>query len=195
MNTELHLLVSFLVVGEISLRTTDLNMRGVPIHARPDRTPALVARSLTQMSEPWKEGPLAGFVVTGSNKSGGYLLKDPQGRHAADIKANGVFECKWIHGYANTLQNIPNFDFETWSKAAAHWLHCYVADLRDTYDKPTVRRIWLAWLRHIGCQDTGIPGLYWAPLSLRDEVEKVIAALEEAEWTTWLAREYSGGGG
>lgn len=192
MNTDPHLLVSFVLAEEMTLNTCEMNRRNIPISVRPDRTPAMLAKMISQ-SEPFKDGPLFGFRITGSNRAGGYQLVDQHNCTAAVILANGVFKVEWVPGYLDKLQLygkvVKAGDIPAWCNISEHWIAERVADLRDKLERDAVRRMFLKWIRDIGFQDTGIPSLYWAPLFLRNELETIIDALPEAEWTVWEARE------
>lgn len=180
MRTELHILVSLVLSEDIQLGTAEMNRRGIPTNIRPNRSPAILAKMLT--NNVFTMGPLEGFVVRGSNKAGGYHLVSPKGKVVADIKANGVFEVQWKPDADQHLTSLKTY--------CANWLHAQIADLRDVLNREAVRRMFLAWLESIGFEATGIPSLYMGDLDKREELERVIDALPEAEWTTWQAQEF-----
>lgn len=176
MRTEKHLLVAFIIpAGDLDyLNTAEMNLRGIPTNHRPTRSPGRAAKMILAKS-PFSEGPLQGMSLKGGTKFGGYYLSAPGGQKIADVKANGVFEIAWVPGC-----EIPG---------GGAWLQNLVAETRDNVDREGVRRIFLAWLLDIGFEDTGVPGLYAADLSVRPALETVIDALPEAFWTVWEAAE------
>jgi hypothetical protein len=184
---EPKLLVSFVLSQDLTLRTTELNARGVDATSRPNRTPARLAMML-KGQPPFTEGPLTGFKIEGSNKEGGYRLLDSRGALAASVRANGIFEVCWDVDYIKALGTL-GFDFYAWSAPAVKWLQDLVIDLKDSLDKEAIRRTFLAWLEKLGFEPTGLPGLYEGPLSKLEELDKVLDALPEAEWGVWSATE------
>lgn len=175
---EKTLIVAFQLSQDISLSTAELNRRNIPTQYRPTRSPARLAAMLTSYGE-FKDGPLLGAKLQGSNKDGGYqLVGNALGNPVllGEVEANGHFKLIWNPA----ARFAPD-----WMAASETWLQNHVARLADTLDRATVRRVFLAWLKDIGLQETGLPGLYEGPVDCLPKLDEALEALPEGEWIVW----------